>query len=66
MIDRKFPPKWVEARVQDVLNHYENQTEDEQAAKIEAALTDDRFTMIAVPVELADEVLALIARKRSG
>jgi hypothetical protein len=48
------------------LAHYEGQTEDEQAAEIEAALNAEGITMIAVPTELADEVLALIARKQSA
>jgi len=66
MSNQKFPAGWDEARVRDVLAHYEGQSEDEQADEIEAALKDDKFTMIAVPVELADEVLALIAHKRSA
>ena len=63
---QSFPPGWDESRVRDVLTHYENQTEDDQAAEVEAALVADKVTMIAVPVELADEVRALIARKRSA
>jgi len=63
---QKFPPGWDESRVRDVLAHYEGQTEDEQAAEIEAALDAEGITMIAVPTELADEVRALIARKRSA
>jgi hypothetical protein len=63
---QKFPPGWDEARVRDVLAHYEGQTEDEQAAEIEAALDAEGITMMAVPTDLADEVRALIARKRSA
>jgi hypothetical protein len=63
---QKFPPGWDESRVRDVLAHYEGQTEDNQAAEIEAALDAAGVTMIAVPTELADEVRALIARKRSA
>ena len=63
---QKFPPGWDESRVRNVLAHYEGQTEDEQAAEIEAALDAEGITMIAVPTELADEVRALIARKRSA
>ena len=55
---------WDEARVREVLDHYENQTEDEQFAEIEAALEKKGTTMIAVPDELADEVRALIARNQ--
>jgi hypothetical protein len=33
MSTQNFPPGWNEARVRDVLAHYENQTEDEQFAE---------------------------------
>lgn len=62
----KFPAGWGAGRVQQVIDHYENQTEDEQAAEIEDALRSDGVTMVAVPTELVDEVRALIARKRSA
>jgi hypothetical protein len=63
---QKFPAGWDVDRIRDVLAHYEGQTEDEQADEIEAALNAEGVTMIAVPTELADEVLALIARKQSA
>ncbi len=63
---QKFPSGWDESRVRDVLAHYEGQSEDDQADEIEAALDAKGTTMIAVPDELADEVRALIARKRSA
>jgi hypothetical protein len=66
MSEQKFPPGWDETRVREVLEHYENQTEDEQFAEIEAAFERKGTTMIAVPDELADEVRALIARKQSA
>ena len=33
----KFPPGWNEARVRAVLQHYDEQTEDEAVAEDEAA-----------------------------
>ena len=63
---QKFPAGWDDPRVREVLSHYEGQTEEEQADEIEAALDAEGTTMIAVPDELADEVRALIARKRSA
>lgn len=63
---QKFPSGWNEARVRDVLAHYDGQSEDEQADEIEAALDAKGVTMIAVPSELADEVRALIARRHSA
>ena len=63
---QKLPTGWDEARIRDVLVHYDSQTDDEQAAEIEAALASDDVTLIAVPAELADEVRALIAARRSA
>ena len=34
MKKQKFPPGWDEKRVKDLIAHYENQTEDEEAADI--------------------------------
>ena len=62
----KFPPGWDQERVRQVLAHYENQSEDEQFAEIEAAREAEGITMMAVPTELAAEVRALIAREHSA
>jgi hypothetical protein len=66
MSQQKFPPGWDEARVRDVLAHYESQTEDEQFAEIEAAREAEGVTLMAVPTELVPEIRALIARKQSA
>ncbi len=66
MSPQKFPPGWDEARVREVLNHYENQTEDEQFTEIEAAREAEGVTLMAVPTELVPEVRALIAPKQSA
>ena len=66
MSKQKFPPGWDEERVRKVLAHYENQTEDEQFAEIEAARDAENTTIMVVPTELAPEVRALIARKQSA
>ena len=63
MRKQEFPPGWDEQRVREVLAHYQNQSEDEQFAEIEAAREAEGITMMAVPSDLAPEVLALIARK---
>jgi hypothetical protein len=65
MSKQNFPPGWDEERVREVIAHYENQSEDEQFAEIEAAREAEGITMIAVPTDLAPEVRALIARKQS-
>lgn len=66
MSKQKFPPGWDEARVREVLAHYESQDEDEQFAEIEAAWEAEGVTLIAVPTELVPEVRALIARKQTA
>ena len=58
--ENQFPAGWDEARVRSVLDHYENQTEDEALAEDEAAFANS--TMMAVPSELVPEVRELIAR----
>lgn len=62
--ESRFPPGWDEARVREVLAHYEGQTEDEQFAEIEAAREADDTTLVAVPTDLVPEVRALIGRRR--
>jgi len=64
MRQQRFPPGWDEERVRQVLAHYEDQTEDEQFAEIEAAREAEGITMMAVPTELVPEVRALLARKQ--
>ncbi|HTU92024.1 MAG TPA: hypothetical protein VMF69_18215 [Gemmataceae bacterium] len=66
MKKQKFPPGWDEERIRQVIAHYENQTEDERLAEIEAAREAEGITMMAVPTELVPEVRALIARKHSA
>ena len=41
MTQQHYPPGWNEKRVLEVLAHYEDQTEDEQFAEIEAALESE-------------------------
>ena len=65
MNQQNFPQGWDEERVREVLAHYDNQTEDEQFAEIEAAHEAPNTTLMAVPTELVPEVLALLARKGS-
>jgi hypothetical protein len=66
MREQKFPPGWNEERVRKVIAHYEDQTEDEQFAEIEAAQEGEGITIMGVPTDLVPEVRALIARKDSN
>jgi hypothetical protein len=54
---------WDEDRVKRVLDHYENQTEDEAVAADEAAWEDTSHTFSKVPNELVPAVRELIAKK---
>ncbi len=60
-----FPPGWDEKRVQEVLAHYEDQSEEQAVAEDEAAREDASQTLMEVPNELVPEVRELIA-KRAG
>jgi len=61
---RVFPPGWDEKRVRALIEHYENQTEEEQVAEHEAAYEAAGQTMIGVPTRLVPDVRQLIARRR--
>ncbi len=63
---QKFPPGWNEKRVKELIAHYENQTEDEEFADIEAARKSEDITMMAIPTDLVPKIRALLARRRSA
>ena len=52
MRQSKFPPGWDEERVRSVLEHYEEQSEEEAVAEDEAAFEDRAQTVMAVPNEI--------------
>ena len=56
----RFPPGWDEARVRDLIEHYESQTEDEAVAEDEAAFEDRPQTVMLIPNELVPAVRALL------
>ena len=53
-------------RIKELIAHYENQTEDEEAAEIEAALNAENVTLMDIPTELVPKVRALLAGRRSA
>jgi len=63
MKKNRFPKGWDAERVNRVLEHYENQTEDEAVAEDEAAWEDSNQTFVEVPNELVPAVRELIAKK---
>jgi hypothetical protein len=62
MRQSKFPPGWDEKRVQSVLAHYEDQTEEEAVAEDEAASEDKTQVVMEIPVELVPAVRELLAK----
>jgi hypothetical protein len=63
---QKLPRGWDEARVQRVLDHYENQTEDEAVAEDEAAYKAEGQTVMIVPTDLVPRIRQLLARRRGA
>ena len=61
----RYPRGLNRRKVQAIIAHYENQTEDEAIAEDEAAYHSKKITMMGVPVRLVGKVQELIA-KRSG
>ena len=66
MKKQRLPRGWTEKRVRDLAAHHDQQSEEEQAAEIEAALSAKDQTLMVVPTELVPEIQALIARKRGA
>jgi hypothetical protein len=59
-----YPAGWDEERIRELAEHYDNQTEDEQAAEHEAAFRAAGQTVMVVPTELVPEIVKLISKKR--
>jgi len=66
MSDPKYPVGWDQTRVQRVLEHYDEQDEDEAVAEDEAAYEAPTHTAMEVPVELVPIVRELIAKRRAS
>jgi hypothetical protein len=62
----KYPAGWDEARVKRVLDHYEQQSDDEAVAEDEAAYESTTHTAMEVPVDLVPAVRELLAKRRAG
>lgn len=62
MKKKPFPKGWNEKRVSKVLEHYENQTDEEAVAEDEAAFKNPSTTFMEIPNKLVPKVRALLAR----
>jgi hypothetical protein len=60
----KFPDGWDESRVKRVIEHYEDQSEEQAVAEDEAASEQRDQTLMEVPNELVPTVRELIAKRR--
>ncbi len=60
-----YPKGWDRKRVEALIDHYDNQTDDEAIAEAEAAYKSVTTTMMQIPVDLVPKVQKLIA-KRAG
>lgn len=65
MSQGKFPPGWDEDRVRRVLDHYEEQTEEEAVAEDEAAFQGRKAAVVEVPHEMLSIVRELIAKHKA-
>lgn len=63
MTTEKYPRGWNEARVRQVLEYYESQTDGEAAAEIKAGLES---TTMEVPYALVPTVRQLIATRKAA
>ena len=61
-----FPAGWNGARVKAVLQHYEEQTEDEAVAEDEAAFRARGQTVMVVPQRLVPAITRLISREKTA
>jgi hypothetical protein len=62
--NQEYPAGWDEDRVRKLVERYDNQTEDEQAAEHEAVFLADGQTVMVVPTELVPEIVKLINKKK--
>jgi hypothetical protein len=65
MTQNRFPPGWDEERVRRVLEHYEDQTDEEAVAEDEERYDSATHTVMEVPAELVPAVRELIAKGKS-
>jgi hypothetical protein len=59
----RYPKGWNRKRVQAVIAHYENQTDDQAIAEDQAAYHTPGSTMMQIPTALVPAVRKLLAKK---
>lgn len=63
---QKLPPGWAQTRLRKLAEHYDSQSEDEQAAEHERVFHAQGHTVMVVPTELVPEIRRVIARNRTA
>ena len=66
MKKQRLPRGWTAKGIRDLAAQHDRQTEEAQAAEIEAALSAKDQTLMVVPTELVPAIQAFIARKRGA
>ncbi|MBP8108904.1 MAG: hypothetical protein KAZ26_09745 [Caldilineaceae bacterium] len=62
MKQNKLPLGWDAQKLERVLAHYEDQTEEEAIAEDEAAFADRTQTVMEIPLELVPVVREMLAK----
>lgn len=58
-----YPPEWDNHKVQEVLEHYENQSDEDAAQEDDAAMDTPAETVMVIPNEFVPAVRALISKQ---
>ncbi len=66
MKKNRYPPGWDEERVRRVLEHYDEQSDEEAVAEDEEAFEPPDHTAMEVPVDLVPAVRDLLAQHGKG
>lgn len=65
MKKQRLPRGWTEKGIRELAEYHDRQTEDEQAAEIEASLVQKGQTLMVVPTRFVPKILQLIAPRRT-
>ena len=59
----RYPPEWDNHKVQKVLKHYENQSDEDAAQEDDAAMDATTETVMVIPNQFVPAVRALISKQ---
>ena len=65
MSENRYPPGWDEERVRRVLDHYEQQSDEEAVAEDEDRYETATRTVLEVPRDLLPAIRELIAKRKA-